>query len=262
MNRSTGQHHMHWLFLRGLAREQRHWGKFVEQFTQCFPDAKVSLLDLPGTGTERHRSPCYHMDAIVDDLRRRFLALSPQPPTALLGISLGGMVAMQWCARHPEDFQRLVLINSSAANLMPPWRRMQPRVMLDFLRLLRTQNSTERERIILNFSCNHALQADPSMLEHWAALHRQTPIPLNHTIAQILAAIVFKAPKRLAMPILVATSQQDKLTHPNCSWALARRFDAELICHPSAGHDIPLDAPAWLINNIDQWLKAQASKER
>mgnify|MGYP003949335389 CR=1 FL=1 len=45
---------MNWLFLRGLTREQRHWGPFRDVFARDYPGAKVHCLDLPGTGTERH----------------------------------------------------------------------------------------------------------------------------------------------------------------------------------------------------------------
>jgi hypothetical protein len=53
MNNPSEQH---WILLRGLARESRHWGAFILQLQATFPDAKITLLDLPGTG-------CYYQDS-------------------------------------------------------------------------------------------------------------------------------------------------------------------------------------------------------
>ena len=47
MNNATEKH---WILLRGLARESKHWGAFIPKLQAMFPDAKITLLDLPGTG--------------------------------------------------------------------------------------------------------------------------------------------------------------------------------------------------------------------
>ena len=47
---------MNWLFLRGLARDARHWGPFPHIFEERVPEAKVFTLDLAGMGTERRRN--------------------------------------------------------------------------------------------------------------------------------------------------------------------------------------------------------------
>ena len=39
-----------WVFLRGLVRERRHWGKFPADFQRECPDADIVTLDLPGNG--------------------------------------------------------------------------------------------------------------------------------------------------------------------------------------------------------------------
>ena len=47
MNKALGQN---WILLRGLARESAHWGDFIPLLQSTFPDAQLTLLDLPGTG--------------------------------------------------------------------------------------------------------------------------------------------------------------------------------------------------------------------
>jgi hypothetical protein len=41
--------------------------------------------------------------------------------------------------------------------------------------------------------------------------------------------------------------RQDVLVSPQCSATLAHRWQVELRIHPDAGHDLPLDDPAWVI---------------
>ena len=116
-----------WLLLRGLAREQRHWGAFRAALAS--QGAEVQCLDLPGAGTENDRKSPASIRGITEDLRERWRRTPREGAWGLCAVSLGGMVAMDWCGRHPDDFDALVLVNTSAANLSVPWRRMNLRVL-------------------------------------------------------------------------------------------------------------------------------------
>lgn len=57
------------VLLRGLTREQRHWGNFPQQLLQHFPNARVITPDLPGNGSAcRERSPAT-IAGMVESLR-------------------------------------------------------------------------------------------------------------------------------------------------------------------------------------------------
>ena len=65
-------------------------------------------------------------------MRARWQTLAAQVAAAggsadwrLLGLSLGGMVAVDWVARHPTDFRALVVVNSTARNAGFVWDRLQ-----------------------------------------------------------------------------------------------------------------------------------------
>ncbi|EER57837.1 hypothetical protein AcdelDRAFT_4590, partial [Acidovorax delafieldii 2AN] len=40
-----------------------------------------------------------------------------------------------------------------------------------------------------------------------------------------------------------------------CSLAIARHWQCALALHPQAGHDLPLDAPQWVIAQVQRWLE-------
>ncbi len=241
--------------LRGLAREQRHWGNFPDHFTSEIAGSKVHLLDLPGTGTENHRRCPQDVAQITDDLRQRWYALTLEHPGpwGLLAVSLGGMVAMQWCATYASDFERLVLVNSSASNLSAPHRRMNLRVVPQVARALVDKDAVSRERRILSIT-TRMLTDHERVATEWATYLTERPISRKTAISQILAAACFRAPAKITTPLLVLAGAHDPLADPMCGFRLSRHFQAPLHVHPSAGHDLSLDDPGWLAKQVKTWI--------
>ena len=87
------QRRMDWLFLRGLAREHRHFGDFPARFSAEVAGSTPRAMDLPGFGTERARTSPAHIDAIVDDVRARHRIQNGTAWCSVVAISLGGLVA-------------------------------------------------------------------------------------------------------------------------------------------------------------------------
>ena len=249
-----------WLLLRGLAREQRHWGPFPEALAAQLAGARVHCLDLPGTGTEHLRKSPFAIAGITEDLRLRWLELRAKNtgPWNLFAMSLGGMVAMDWTARHAGDFSSVVLVNTSAANLAAPWRRMRLSVLPDILGALLSRNELQRNRRILHATTR--LLDDPEPLARaWVQIQTQAPIARSNVLRQLWAASRFRAPPSLPLPVLVVAGAEDPLCDPECPRRLAHRFGAPLVIHPRAGHDLSIDDPAWLAGQVRAWLDSRAS---
>jgi predicted alpha/beta hydrolase family esterase len=70
-----------------------------------------------------------------------------------------------------------------------------------------------------------------------------------------VATARFSVTERPRQPVLIVSSRLDRLVHHQCSINLARAWDIPFIEHSSAGHDLPLDDPAWLSNHIGNWMK-------
>ena len=57
------------------------------------------------------------------------------------------------------------------------------------------------------------------------------------------------------MPALFLAGTTDRLVDVECSRALARRFVAPLVEHPTAGHDLTSDEPGWVAEQVARWRR-------
>lgn len=242
-----------WILLRGLTRESRHWGRFVAQFQHAMPSSLIVVLDLPGNGLlNQERSPL-RVQGMVAHCRAQLAMREIKPPYHVLAMSLGAMVAVQWCHAHPLEVSANVLINTSMRPFNPFYQRLQPANYGELLKLTVLGASPEIwERTVLRLTSN---RADEAVLPRWLALRRENPVSRANTLRQLVAAARFRAPRRRpASPTLVLTSEQDHLVSVECSRALAKHWQCALRVHVSAGHDLPLDDGPWVADQVRNWM--------
>jgi pimeloyl-ACP methyl ester carboxylesterase len=53
--------------------------------------------------------------------------------------------------------------------------------------------------------------------------------------------------------MLVLASLGDRLVSPGCSRRIASRWALPIRLHPTAGHDLPLDDPEWVVQQVLGW---------
>jgi pimeloyl-ACP methyl ester carboxylesterase len=246
-----------WILLRGLMRETRHWGEFPALLREQLAAVEVVALDLPGNGRlHRLRSPLSIVQ-MAEYCRHELSARDIAPPYHVLGLSLGAMVAVAWGARYPQELHACVLINSSLRRFDPFYRRLRPGAYPALLTLI-GGDVIQQERAILRLTSSRS-DAQAAILEAWVAYRRECPVSRRNALRQLIAAARYRAPaSRPAMPVLVLASARDALVHPCCSHHLAELWQASLAVHPDAGHDLPLDDPAWVARQVRAWLAAGA----
>ncbi len=253
-----------WVLLRGLGREQRHWGAFLTALTVAFPEDVFIPLDLPGLGVNRQQPAPLSIHEIVDHLRHECADLLAQGPIHLLAISLGGMVAADWMARYPDDIQRAVLINSSS-RLNPMPQRIHPRALWQLLSsavVARcTHNPVRFEKKVAHWVVNTSAKRD-ALAQQWASYYPLKKISLRAIFCQLSAAAAFN-PAPVIQPLLVLNSTGDRMVNAKCSETLAnfwRQNNPHVVLHThsSAGHDLPVDDTPWIIEKISAWVNRSA----
>jgi len=244
-----------WILLRGLTREAGHWKAFAQALAKR-SGKPVLPLDLPGNGTQwRSRSPL-DVRAMTDDLRRRAGACGGER-IVLVALSLGAMAAIEWSRADPECIAGCALINTSLAGVSPFWQRLRPANYPTVARLLLPGLAPlEPERRVLAITSARP-HTHLAVAQAWARIAHEHPVSPANALRQLWAASRYRAPATApAVPTLLLAADGDRLVSPQCSRALAERWNVPLHVHPSAGHDLPLDDPDWLAETIRRWACA------
>lgn len=243
---------MNWILLRGLLREARHWYDFTECMKRS-AQGEIVTLDLPGFGTQKDFNAPLTVKGNTEDLRKRWKTLKekdPQKKWGLLGISFGGMISLDWVNRYPHDFNRLVVINSSSKDTGSPTQRFSTYGLQQaFLSLLKFNDALEREKEILKMVSN-LRQNNPDVLKEFFQISQDSKISAKKALSQLLASSQFQLPLSIQIPMLILASKKDKLVDVNCSIQMAEKLNAQIEFHPTAGHDLTLDAPEWCVEKI------------
>jgi len=245
-----------WVLLRGLMREQRHWGRFPGELAQVLPAEHIVTPDLPGNGEQHALRSATTVAEMVEFCRADLRARGVPAPWSLLALSLGGMVAVEWASRYPQEIARCVLVNTS----MRPYSRFHQRLRWQnypaILKQLVQGGMDNQERLILRLTSREGdAERRAGLLKRWCDYQQEYPVTRANALRQLWAAARFRAPAvRPTVPLLVLSSAGDQLVNPACSSNLARAWQAPHAVHPSAGHDLPLDDGAWVAAEVGKWL--------
>lgn len=235
-----------WVLLRGLARERGHWGDFPAQLSAAL-GAPVLTLDQPGNGSRfNERSPT-RIDAMADDCRAQLAHRGITEPVSIVALSLGAMVAAQLARGTPQQVARLVLISTSMRPLAPMHWRLRPVTAVPLLLRLLAADAAQLEAAILAAT---SARADADVVSRWLALRAAHPVSRSNVLRQLLAAARFRAPTPPPVPTLLLAGRSDRLVDYRCSERIAAAWHCPLALHPWAGHDLPLDDAAWVIDQI------------
>lgn len=249
------KHNTSFLFLRGLGRNQYHWGDH-EKFYKAFGQ-DCHFLDLPGCGENIEMDSPNTVEGISDFLHQKWkqLGVPESRKKILVGLSLGGMVSLDWVKRYPEEWDGLVLINSSVKDLSPFWDRLRFQNYISVLKILLIDDPTEREEIIFDMTCN--LSNKEQTLKWWLEIQKKYPVTMDNMTTQLAAASKYRSPKGLPKKLktLVLTSKKDRLVSFRCSKAIAKKYKSNLVIHKKAGHDLAVDDWTWCSEMITDWLE-------
>ncbi|MCO4793668.1 MAG: alpha/beta hydrolase, partial [Bacteriovoracaceae bacterium] len=142
-----------WILVRGLSRQTKHWGSFPDKLQET-TGHNVFRLELPGVGIKNDIQAKSSIRKNVEHLREELQALKSENPGewGIIAVSLGGMIAMDWCSTFPDDFKHMVVLNSSAGNLSSPFKRLQPFALKTILSLFFKGDLEYREKKVLELT--------------------------------------------------------------------------------------------------------------
>jgi pimeloyl-[acyl-carrier protein] methyl ester esterase len=179
----------------------------------------------------------------VRDLAGLAAAVFPRVPrgAAVLGWSLGGMLALELARRHPRHLRALALVATTPRFLAgPDWDHgMQPGVLAEFAAGL----AQDYRRTVQNF-LSLQTRGDENALETLRQLRARLsshgepdPAALAAGLAILRDADLREDLARIALPALVIAGEHDRLTPPGAGRELAMRLpSARFVLVPRCGH--------------------------
>jgi pimeloyl-ACP methyl ester carboxylesterase len=240
--------------IRGLSRESGHWGEFLTFLQKEMPRAELRLLDLPGSGVHNKKRSPLSVSKIVDFLRKEN-NLNTNDLNIVVASSLGGMVAMEWVSKYPDDFDGIVTMNSSFNEICSNSERVKSTIRPELFKAMFYTRLRNREKAILKINSNK-IDHGNKVLNRWIDIQKKRRMTRWNIVSQAFAGIRY-TPKQVALhiPLLMLGSKMDKMVCMECIEKSHKVFGGQLVWHETAGHCIPLDEPEWVTQEIHKWLQ-------
>ncbi len=236
-----------WIFLRGLTRGAFHWMGFEKKFKDFFKLEGVFAPELAGNGILNFEPSPTDINQAVQQLRNQIDATGQK--IGLFSISMGGMIATRWAQMYPDEVTHLVVVNSSFSSLNPFNERLLPGNYPAIIKNFIFSDAENLEKFILNATSNFEEIWKPHLKE-LVQFQKKYPVSLANFIRQLQMSSTASCEPVPRSQTLILNSNTDRLVSYRCSQALAKKWACEIQSHPTAGHDLALDDPEWVLRVI------------
>lgn len=246
------------LLLHGIGGGAAVWGDAGSGTTKVLADAlgcRVAAVDLPGYGASAAMGPPM-LRSMVDGVLQVLEALAPRR-AAIVGHSMGGMVAQELVASHPGRVQALVLACTSPAfgRAEGDW---QSRFVAERLAPLDAGlGMAGMARQLVPGMV--APEASPAALA--AAIDVMSRVPEATYRAALAAIVAFDrraALSQMALPVLCLAGAHDRTAPPEVMQRMASRIPgARYACLEGAGHIANVEQPEAFNAAVAGFLREQ-----
>jgi len=223
------------------------WGPVVERLRDRF---RVLSLDFrgqwlsPGVAPRDFAGHVADLVALLDEVGWQ--------AAHCIGASFGAMVGIEYAARWPGRVLSLVAI--TAMDRETPEFRRQNLALAEVLAAVARGDAGARERfheeLVANVYSDAWRRANADAIAartaQFSLLPREWFVALSSYLEALDGFDLNAAAAKVACPSLVAAAAADRVMDAARTRALATALGAELVIHPSAGHGLVVEDPAWL----------------
>jgi 3-oxoadipate enol-lactonase len=234
------------LFIQGLGCEaETIWRPLLKELVAAGDDRQHIAFDTRGIGSSSGWPDS--LEQMADDAAV-VLASRATNPAEVVGHSLGGAIAMLLAARHPSMVHSLILMDSVPVYSEKTrsgfqWRAGRIRdagavsTIFDIVipRSFGAETQAERPEVVARFQ---------------AMLARQAPDVYSHICELAAGTNAWAAFNSLQIPTLLVSGSEDVSTSPDIMRPLAEQIGGRFVEIPNAGHNPPLEQPAYVAATI------------
>jgi pimeloyl-ACP methyl ester carboxylesterase len=248
--------------LHGITGHARTWDTLA---TALAADWRVLALDQRGHGDSAAAPDGdYGVGAMADDLGAFADALGLATFT-LVGLSMGGRVAMGFAGAHPRRVERLVIVDIAPDIHPPGMTRIRAQIA-------NAPEAIESEEWAVETAMAANPRADVGELRHRIkhALRREPDGTLTWKYARDVREMMRRGGRREPLDLwerlthitcptlLVRGAESDVLSPELAQRMIAALLDGRLVEVPGAGHTVPGDRPAEFVEVVRRFLSPGA----
>lgn len=221
--------------------------------------AKVPLVRCDFRGQLLSPGPAHRdLGANVDDVVRLLDHLG-LPCVHVLGASFGGLVAMLLAARHPDRVASLVAVTVTDHADAAMQRDAQEMQGIVAAILAGGDPGSFHDRLVADVYSAAYREANAELLatrrRQIGFLSREWFAALDDLLGAVAAADVRLELAAIRCPTLVVVAGEDRVTLPERGRAVAAAIPgARLVEHPTSGHVLIAEDPAWLVAQVVAFL--------
>jgi pimeloyl-ACP methyl ester carboxylesterase len=250
------------VLLHGITGHARTWDTLATALTA---DWRVLALDQRGHGDSAAAPDGdYGVGAMADDLGA-FADTLGLATFTLLGLSMGGRVAMGFAGAHPRRVERLVIVDIAPDIHPPGMTRIRAQIA-------NAPEAIESEEWAVETAMAANPRADVGELRHRIkhALRREPDGTLTWKYARDVREMMRRGGRREPLDLwerlthitcptlLVRGAESDVLSPELAQRMLAALPDGRLVEVPRAGHTVPGDRPAEFVEVVRRFLSPGA----
>lgn len=238
------------LFVHGLGSSGRDWAEQVAHFEQ---DYRVLRLDLRGHGRSGRPEGPYHMAEFAREVAVVLRRLDAAP-AHVVGLSMGGMVALQLGADASEVVRSLTIVNSTADTRIHTWRDLwfyvSRRTAVQILGMRRVGQIIARRLFVEP----HQEELRNEFIRRWAQNDKQGYI---WSVDAIMGWSIVDRLSSIAVPTLLVAAEHDYTPVAEKNRIAAAMPSARLAMVEGARHALPVERPEAFNDILASFLAEQ-----
>ncbi len=224
------------LFIHGLGSSTRDWEYQIEYFSKNY---KVIVFDLRGHGRSDKSAGPYSINLFAKDTAE-LINMLDIAPVHLVGISLGGMIALQLAINNPKLIKSLVVVNCSSEMVV---RTMKDRLtVLQRFLIVRILGMRKMGELLGSrlFPDAHQQELRQKFVDRWS---ENDPQAYRKSMRAIIGWSVTDQLHRIECPALVITADDDYTPLEDKKTLVNKIMDAKLEIINNSRHGTPADQP-------------------
>ena len=240
------------VLIQGLGIGRWGWDPVADRLARRF---RVITIDNRGIGASGVPPGPYSTRAMAADVLA-VLDDAGVDSAAVVGTSLGGMVAQELALSHPDRVDRLVLVAAIPGGWLTAPMPLKTAYLLTWAPLL--ANEVRLRGFVTHALGSRTRRRRPEVAERLAALRRAHPQSQHAWRAQATAGVLFDPggrQRRITQPTLILQGTADQVVSPANGRLLADLIpDTRLQYFEGAGHLLYWDEPKRFVRVVADFL--------